>query len=84
LTTVLAMVLRLFNGLFSNTSWVSRHQKGKPFWIFMKQEMIGGSGISWTICKSFVPRSSQIISPLSFYRPGAPATQPTASKHWRH
>jgi len=31
-----------FNGLFSRTTlWVSRwHQKGKPFWILMKQEMI--------------------------------------------
>ena len=30
-----------FNGLFSTTTWVSRHQKGKPFWILMKQEMMG-------------------------------------------
>jgi len=22
-----------FNGLFSRTTWVSWHQKGKPFWI---------------------------------------------------
>jgi len=34
------------NGLFSRTTWVSRHQKGKPFWILMKQEMMGGNGIS--------------------------------------
>jgi len=26
----------------------------------MKQEMRGGSGISWTICKSYAPRSRQI------------------------
>jgi len=25
----------------------------------MKQEMMGGSGISWTICKSFAPRPRQ-------------------------
>jgi len=30
-----------FNGLFSRTSWVSGQQKGKPFWILMKQEMMG-------------------------------------------
>jgi len=30
---------------------VSRHQKGKQFWNLKKQEMMGGSGISWTICK---------------------------------
>jgi len=33
--------LHPFNGLFSTTTWVSRHQKGKPFWILMKQEMMG-------------------------------------------
>jgi len=30
-----------FNGLFSRTTWVSRHQKGKPFWILLKQEIMG-------------------------------------------
>jgi len=44
----------------------------------------GGSGISWTICKSFAPCSRQITTPVShhcFYRPDAlPAAQPTASK----
>ena len=48
---------------------------------------MSGSGISWAICKS-ASRSSQITMPVphhsSFYRPDAlPATQPTASKHWR-
>jgi len=33
--------LHPFNGLFSRTTWVSQHQKGKPFWILMKQEMMG-------------------------------------------
>jgi len=28
-----------FNGLFSWTTWVSWHQKRKPFWILMKQVM---------------------------------------------
>ena len=46
-----------FNGLSSRTPWVSRREKGQPFWILMKQQMMGGSGISWAICKSFVPRS---------------------------
>ena len=49
---------------FSRTTWVSRHQKGKPFWILLKQEMMGGSAISWTICKSFAPHSSQITMPV--------------------
>jgi len=30
----------------------------------MKQEMMGGSGIGWTIYKSFAPRSRQISTPL--------------------
>jgi len=30
-----------FNSLFSRTTWVSRQQKGKPFWILIKQEMMG-------------------------------------------
>ena len=55
----------------------------KPIWI-----LLSGSGISWAICKS-APRSRQITTPVPhrsvFYRPDAlPATQPTASKHWRH
>jgi len=48
---------------------------------------VSGSVISWAICKS-APRSRQITTPAPhrsvFYRPDAlPATQPTASKHWR-
>jgi len=33
--------LHLFNSFFPRTTWVSWHQKGKPLWILMKQEMIG-------------------------------------------
>jgi len=67
--------------------WAST-RKVKPIWILLKQETVSGSGICWAICKS-APRSRQITTPvphhLVFYRPDAlPATQPTASKHWRH
>jgi len=31
-----------------------------PLWFFTKQEMMGVSGISWTICKSFARHSRQI------------------------
>ena len=73
-----------FNGPLSRTTRVSRHQKG---WILLKQETVSGSGISWAICKS-APQSRQITTSAPhhsvFYRPDAlPATQPTASKHWR-
>jgi len=26
---------------FSRTTWISWHHKGKPFWILIKQEMMG-------------------------------------------
>ena len=62
---LLLLLLHPFNGLFSRTTWVSRHQIAKSFWILLQQEMMGGgSGISWTICKSFAPRSRQITMPV--------------------
>ena len=73
----------LFPGL---PGWAGT-RKVKPIWILLKQETVSSSGISWDICKS-APRSRQITTPAPhhsvFYRPDAlPATQPTASKHWR-
>jgi len=53
----------------------------------MKQEMMGESGISWTICKSFASRSRQITTPVShsllgFYRLDTlHVIQPTLSEH---
>ena len=29
------LLLHPFNGLFSRTTWVSRHEKGKPFWVLL-------------------------------------------------
>ena len=67
--------------------WAST-KKLKPIWILLRQETVSGSDIRRATCKS-APRSSQITMPVPhhsfFYRPDAlPATQPTASKHWRH
>ena len=74
---------------FSRTPWASRHQKGKPFWILLEQEMM-----EWQwhqldhmqiICTSLQTNNHASTSPLSFYRLDAlPATQPMASKHRRH
>jgi len=83
------LLLHPFNGLFSRTTWVSQHQKGKPFWILLKQETMGRH---WhqldhmqIICISLQTDNHASTSPVSFYRPDAlPAAQPTASKHWRH
>ena len=85
---LLLLLLHPFNGLFSRTIWVSRHQKGKPFWILLEQEMMGWQ---WhqldrmqTICSSLQTDNYASTSHLSFYRPDAlSAAQPTASKHWR-
>jgi len=65
--------------------WAST-RKIKSIWIFLKQETVSGSGISWAICKS-APCSRQITTPAPhhsvFYRPDAlPVAQPTVSKHW--
>ena len=55
---------------------------------FTEAEVTGGSGIRWTICKSFALRSRQMIMLAPhhsvFKGPDAlPAAQPTASTHWR-
>jgi len=78
-----------FNGLFSRTTWLSRHQKGKPFWFYWSKRLWGDSSFSWTICKSFAPHSRQITTSVphhsDFYRPDSLSdNQPTVSKHWRH
>ena len=48
----------LFPGL---PSWAGT-RKVKPCWILLKQETVGGNGISWAICKS-APRCRQITTP---------------------
>jgi len=40
-TVELPLLLHPFNDLFPKTTWVSWHQKGKPFWILLEQEMMG-------------------------------------------
>ena len=77
-----------FNGPFPGLPRWAGNRKVKPTWILLKQETVGGSGISWAICKS-APRSRQITTPAphhySFLQVDAlPAAQPTASKHWKH
>ena len=76
-----------FNGPFLGLPRWASTRKVKPIWILLKQETVSGNGIYWAICKS-APRSRQVIMPAPhhsvFYRPDAlPATQLTASKHWR-
>jgi len=89
-TTQLLLHHNRFTALWilSGPTRVSRHQKGKTNLDLLEQETVIGSGISWSIWKS-APCSRQITTPAPhhsvFYRPDAlPATQPTASQHWRH
>jgi len=64
------------------TTWVSRHQKGKPIWILLEQEM---TGWQWhqldhmqIICTSLQTDNHGSTSPVSFYRPDA---LPVAQQH---
>jgi len=54
----------------------------KPIWILLKQETVGGSGISWAICKS-APHYRQIPVPAPhhtiFLQTGCPSCHPTNS-----
>ena len=66
------LLLYPFNNLFSRITWVSQHQKGKPFWILLEQEMMG---CQWhqldhmqIICTSLQTDNHASTSPLSFYR----------------
>jgi len=76
----------MFNGLFFRSAWVSQHQKGKPFWIFLKQEMMGWQ---WQqldhmqiICTTLQTDNHASTPSLSFYGLDAlPDAQPTVSKH---
>ena len=50
------------NALFPGLPGWAGTRKVKLIWISLKQETVGGSGISWTICKS-APSSRQITTP---------------------
>ena len=71
---------------FSQDNLGCWHQRGKPFWILLEQEMMGWQ---WhqldhmqIICTSLQTDNHASTSPLSFYRLDAlPAAKPTVSKH---
>ena len=74
---------RPFNGPFSRTTWVSRYQKGKTSLDFTEAS---DSEWQWHVCTLLQTDNHASIPPHTvFYRRDAlPATQPTASKHWRN
>ena len=64
-------------------AWVSRHQKGKPFWILLEQEMIGWQ---WhqvdhmqIICASLQTDNHASTPPLRFLQARCPSCCPTNS-----
>jgi len=73
----LCCVLHPFNGLFSRTTWVSRHQKDKFFWILMKQEMMGWQCRQLDhiqiICTVLQTDNYSSTSPLSFLQARHPS-----------
>ena len=88
---LLLLLLHLFNGLFSRTTWVSQYQKGKTSMDLNEARDDGVLGWQWhrlhhmqTICTSLGTDNRTSTSLLNFYRPDAlPDTQPTVSKHSR-
>jgi len=64
------------HGHFSGTTLVSRHQKGKPFWISMKQKMMVWqwhqlNHTMQIVCTSLQTHNHARSSPRSFYKPDA-------------
>jgi len=81
--TTTTTALHPFNGLFSTTTWVSRYQKGKPFWILLEQEVMGWQWHQLDHMQ-IIHTSLQIdnhasTSPLSFLQAGCPYCHPTDS-----
>jgi len=81
--TLLTWYIHTFNGLFPRTTWVSWHQKGKPFWILLKQEMMGWQ---WhqldhmqIICTTLRTDNHASTPSLNFLRAGCSSLRPTNS-----
>ena len=85
----LLLLLHPISGLYSRTTCVSRHQKGKTSLDLNEARDDGVWGWQWhqldhmqTVCTSLQTDNHTNTSSLSFYRPDAhPEAQPTVSKH---
>jgi len=68
---------------FFRTIWVSRHQKGKPFWILLKQEMMGWQwhqlDYMQIICTTLQTDNHASTPSLNFLRAGCSSWCPTNS-----
>jgi len=75
------LLLHSFNGLFSRTNLVSRHQKSrtilvKPIWTYWSKR---DSEWQWQICTSPQMDNHAITPPLSFFTGRMPFLLPTNS-----
>jgi len=62
---------RPFNDLLPRTTWVSRHQKGKPFWILIKPEKMEWQrhqldDMGRAVAKALQPRNHKLKKLLPF------------------
>jgi len=64
LLLLLLLLLHPFSGLCSRTTWVSRHQKGKPFWLLLQQEMMRWQCHQLDHMQIMCTRSRQITTPV--------------------
>jgi len=78
------LLLLLLLRPFFRITWVSQHQKGKPFWILLEQQMTGWQ--QWhqldhmqIICTSLQTDNHASTSPLIFLQAGCPSCHPTNS-----
>jgi len=58
------LLLHLFNGFFPGQLGWAGTRKVNHSGFYWSKRWLGGSGISWTICKSFAPRFRQITTPV--------------------
>jgi len=78
ITTLL--LLHLFNGLFSRTTWVSWHQKGKPFSILPDHEITMESAGPYANHLHLAPdREPCQYHTTQFLQAGCPSCHPTDS-----
>jgi len=83
---ILLLLLHSFNGLFSRTTWVSRHQKSrtilvKPIWIYWskRQWVAVASAGPYAICTSPQIENHARTPPLSFLQVRCRSCRPTNS-----
>jgi len=71
----LLLLIHPFNGLFSRTTWINWHQKGKPLWILPEQEMMRWQWHQLNhmqiICILLQTDNHAGTPPVLFYRPDA-------------